>query len=242
VQATAEAIKQAPKAPPPAINISAQVPRLTPTVFVGFKLAKIVLSITAGSIVLFLLYLLAMEWTIGSDVRDAYQKVLNPDRVGAEFVTVAELEKFAADLGNARKNPTVQWTTESLQNAQNVLKLVNELPSVTADKKNHLKDCVPPPAASDTSRDSKIDSCLEIVGGTKQAVLGEVAAVTDAKIAADSAGKIGEQRQNLHNFWVQAAQLVLLNLLLPLLTALFGYIFGTQQASKTPDDPASTGQ
>jgi hypothetical protein len=50
-------------------------------------------------------------------------------------------------------------------------------------------------------------------------------------MAAESAQKIQDQRQSLHLFWIQAAQLILLNLLLPLLTALFGYIFGTQQGS-----------
>jgi hypothetical protein len=223
-------IAQVPPVMPPAINVSAQ--QMSPTVFVGFKLAQVVLAIAAGSILLFMIYLFAMEWVIGSDIRGAYQKVLNPDRVGAELMTVTGFEKLSADLTIARKNPTSQWTTEALQNGQNVLKLVNELPSVAEDKKAHLKDCVPPPPVSDTSRDGKIDSCIEILGGLKQSALAAVAATTDAKVAADSAGKIGEQRQSLHTFWVQAAQLVLLNLLLPLLTALFGYIFGTQQAPK----------
>jgi hypothetical protein len=228
--AEATPVSQAPPVTPQVINLSAQ--QMSPTVFVGFKLAKLMLLITSGSILLFVLYLFCMEWMIGSDVRGAYQKALNPDRVGAELLTVTEFEKWSADLGSARKNPASTWTTEALQNAQNTIKLINELPSVSEDKKARLKDCVPPPPASDTSRDSKIDSCIEILGGLRQAALAAVAATTDAKVAADSAGKIGEQRQSLHTFWVQAAQLVLLNLLLPLLTALFGYIFGTQQAPK----------
>jgi len=38
-----------------------------------------------------------------------------------------------------------------------------------------------------------------------------------------------------HSFWVQMAQMVLLNLLLPLLTGLFGYIFGTRQGQGKSD-------
>jgi hypothetical protein len=38
-----------------------------------------------------------------------------------------------------------------------------------------------------------------------------------------------EHRQAFRSFWLQAAQLVLLNLLLPLLTALLGYIFGSRE-------------
>jgi hypothetical protein len=59
------------------------------------------------------------------------------------------------------------------------------------------------------------------------------AGVVNAQVAGESAGKINEQRVAMHAFWIQAAQLILLNLLLPLLTALFGYIFGTQQAQRT---------
>jgi hypothetical protein len=52
--------------------------------------------------------------------------------------------------------------------------------------------------------------------------------IADAQIVVDFATKLNEQRQSFYNFWVHAAQLVLLNLLLPLLTVLFGYVFGTQ--------------
>jgi hypothetical protein len=38
-----------------------------------------------------------------------------------------------------------------------------------------------------------------------------------------------DHRQAFRLFWLQAAQLVLLNLLLPLLTALLGYIFGSRE-------------
>jgi len=228
--ATTSAVQQATPVKPPDINLSAQ--QMSPTTKVGYELAKIVLWITAGSIIIFVLYLISMEWLIGSDVRDAYKKVLNPDRAGVELMVVAEVEKFSADLIAARKTPTVQWSTESNQNAQKVLALVNELPSVAADRKAHLKECIPLPPATDTAREQKIDACVEIATAIKESGLAAVAATSDAKVAADSAQKIGDQRLGLHTFWVQAAQLVLLNLLLPLLTALFGYIFGTQHGSK----------
>jgi hypothetical protein len=224
-------VAQAQAVAPAPVDVSAQT--MPPVVFAGFTLAKIVLAITAGSIVIFVLYLFAMDWIIGNDVRNAYQKILSPSRVGTELLTVAELERFSTDLGNTRKNPTAPWTTEAVQNGQNVLTLVNELPSVPDDQKTQLKNCLPPALPADASRDDKLDRCLQIVGGIKQAALEAVVASTDAKVATDSAVKIGEQRQSLHTFWVQAAQLVLLNLLLPLLTALFGYIFGTQQPQKT---------
>ncbi len=217
---------------PASVGVSAQ--EMPPHVFAGFKLAKIVLTITAGSILLFFFYLFAMDWLIGSDIRDAYQKVLVSNRVGAELLTLTEIQKFSADLDYSRKTPTAQWSAESMQNAQDVLKLVNQLPGVTTDQKAELKDCVPPP--TDNTRANKIDACLVTVEGINQAALSAAAATADAKVASDATFRLGEQRQSLHSFWVQAAQLVLLNLLLPLLTALFGYIFGTQQG-QNPKGP-----
>ena len=42
--------------------------------------------------------------------------------------------------------------------------------------------------------------------------------------------QLADQRAAFRAFWLQMAQLILLNLLLPLLTALLGYIFGTTRA------------
>lgn len=43
--------------------------------------------------------------------------------------------------------------------------------------------------------------------------------------------KLAQERYTaFHSFWLQAVQLILLNLLLPLLTGLFGYIFGSRKS------------
>src|SRR5947209_5535732 len=57
---------------------------MPPIAGAGVELAKWVLLILAGSIVLLVGYLLIMESKIGSDVRTAYNKVQSIQRVGAE--------------------------------------------------------------------------------------------------------------------------------------------------------------
>lgn len=37
------------------------------------------------------------------------------------------------------------------------------------------------------------------------------------------------QRESLRKFWTQSVQMILLNAMLPVLTALLGYVFGTQE-------------
>lgn len=215
----------------PAATNPADVKPEKSQVLIGFDLAKIVLSMTAGSIVLFLIYLVFMESTISSDIRRQYRHILVPNRLAAEMMTTAGLEQLSKDLGHAKTNPSDQWSAESEQNAENILKLIKELPSIGSEQKSQMSNCIPPPPdkTKDTDRDNKIETCLNILGGIRQAMLVAADASADAKVAGDATFKIGEQRKDLHTFWVQAAQLVLLNLLLPLLTALFGYIFGRQQ-------------
>ena len=65
----------------------------------------------------------------------------------------------------------------------------------------------------------------------RQAGLGNVAGAEQVRVLGDLAKQLGEQRAAFRAFWLQMAQLILLNLLLPLLTALMGYIFGATQAS-----------
>lgn len=219
---------QAPTVAPAAIDVTAQ-PITQTTPFLGFLLAKIVLGIAAASILALIIYLVTMEWAIAHDVRAAYRDVLNADRVGSEYLAVAQLQKLSGDLEEIRGKASVSWSVDSLDNAQKIVTQIVQVPALTPTQRTQLQNCVPPPPANDAARDKKIEDCLVLIGAVKQATLQAVASGADSRVASDSSGKIGEQRENLHKFWIQAAQLILLNLLLPLLTALFGYIFGTQQ-------------
>jgi hypothetical protein len=200
---------------------------MAPVAAAGVRLAVFVLTIASCSIVLLIIYLISMDLIVGYDVRGVYKEVLNPSRIGSEFYTLGRLEKLSLDLTAARQNATFQMNTDSTQNATSIIGILGELPSVTGTQKQQLQDCMPLPA--DASRDDKVDKCLTVLETVRQAALEAAASVTNAQTAADAADKIASQRQAFHSFWLQAAQLLLLNLLLPLLTALFGYIFGTQQ-------------
>ena len=181
---------------------------------------------------LLVLYLLVMEFVVGHNVQKAYNQVRDTNRSRSEFYTLDRLERLSVDLKDARDNQSkAPLSAESLQNAQNIMEMLGRLPSVTSTQKSQLKDCIPPP--SDVTRNEKLDRCLQMIEGTRQAALEAAAGATSAQVAGESANRINEHRMSLHTFWIQAAQLILLNLLLPLLTALFGYIFGTQQAQRS---------
>ncbi len=208
-----------------------RVSELAPEIGAGVELARLVLYIAAGSIVMLTAYLIFMDIAIGRDVHNEYQQVLNPSRIGTEFYTLGRLEKLSVDLGAARKDPEWQMSADSRQNADAILKMVGALPSITSTQKTQLSECVPPPPAS-ASRNDKLDRCIGTIESIRGAALEAAAGATNAQVAGESAGRINEHRQSLHMFWIQAAQLILLNLLLPLLTALLGYVFGTQRVHR----------
>jgi hypothetical protein len=215
---------------PPSINIDASLPPVTAA---GLFLAKFVLTILAGAIVILALYLGLMEWRVASDVEGAYAKVRTTEQLGTELLIVGALDRFATDIKAAQDNPTATWSDESLRNAQDILARLSRIPSATSVQKETLKVCIPPPAAAVADRDAKLKKCVELLGELGKAVIAAASVGADLQAASESTTKINEQRKALHDFWIQAAQLILLNLLLPILTALLGYIFGTQQAART---------
>lgn len=113
-----------------------------------------------------------------------------------------------------------------------MLALIDRVPGVTDEQKSTLHKCDPPP--TDAARPATVRQCLIILNGLQQSAAEAAVDVSNAQIAGDTVDKILAHRQSLFTFWLQAAQLILLNLLLPLLTALFGYIFGSQQAGRSP--------
>ena len=180
-----------------------------------------------------LLYLVVMENVVAYNVSHAYEQILDANRVGSEFYTLDRLKRLEDGLTDILKNPSKTMLPDDLLNAGKVIEMLGHLPSLTSAEKTQLEYCISQPPLPDPSRSGKLSGCLEVLARIKQAALGAAASSANAQIAGESANKIGEQRQALHTFWIQAAQLILLNLLLPLLTALFGYIFGSQQAQRT---------
>lgn len=48
---------------------------------------------------------------------------------------------------------------------------------------------------------------------------------------------VSAERASFRSFWLSLTQMILLNVLLPVLTALLGYVFGTTQARGSKSDP-----
>jgi len=206
--------------------------QLSPVTAAGIELAKIVLGMTAAAILLFLLYLGTMDWLIGADVRGPYEKLVNSSPLAAQLTAAARIDKFIEQINLARTAPTAPWSPEAEDNAQQVVRLIERVPNVPAEQLAQLRVCAKAIPGSDTSRDTTLQACATTLSGISRAAIENAVSATASQIVGEYVGKISEQRQTFHAFWLQGAQLILLNLLLPLLTALFGYIFGTQQSQR----------
>jgi hypothetical protein len=197
----------------------------------GLSLSYFVLSIVTGSIALLLICLVWMGSMVGNDVTQAYRQVLDPGRLGSEFYTLGRLEALVRDFATARDDPTWTMSAEAARNEADLYKLLDVLPSVTAAQKATIGRCNPLPA--DPDRKAELAGCIGVLEHVRQAALEAASGANNAQVAGEAMDKLLAHRQAFMNFWLQAAQLILLNLLLPLLTALFGYIFGTQQAQRS---------
>ncbi|PWB81220.1 MAG: hypothetical protein C3F11_15750 [Methylocystaceae bacterium] len=218
-------IKDANLASPRGVNVS--VEKMEPTAAAGVLLAKIVLAIMSAAIAILSLYLFVMDIYGSAEIGGLYNRILNPDRIGSELYMSGRIDKAIADMRIFEKDGKAPLSDEASKNVKAVIKLVDKLQSVPASQKNSIRQCDAPPP--DVSRGASVKSCVAAMESLRDAAVEASMGPANAQIVADYAAKLSEQRQSFHNFWIQAAQLILLNLLLPLLTALFGYVFGTQR-------------
>jgi hypothetical protein len=134
----------------------------------------------------------------------------------------------------AQPSPTATDQPSSTTTAQ---------PSPTATAQPSPTATVEPPLSSEpegssakqkddvAERSDAFDECARILDPLRQVSAGQAIDLDRLRLMKDYAKDAHDHRQAFRSFWLQAAQLVLLNLLLPLLTALLGYIFGSQRST-----------
>lgn len=209
----------------PIADIKASLP---PVLSAGVQLAKFVLWLAVLSIVALLAYLYRMDSTIGTDLEAAYKPAISQSQFGLQLEVVGRIDRLWSDLSAAKTAQTPSWSPESLQNAKSTMALLERLSALTESQRETLNACIPLPP--DAEREPKLQACVDTMATLRRAAF-QATGSTAAQTAGELADRVNAQRKSLHDFWLQAAQLILLNLLLPLLTALLGYVFGTQQVS-----------
>lgn len=214
----------------PSVQVSPVVLPPDPSRFsmaIGKQLTLWLLMILAGSILLLVAYLWRMEISTGDDIRRNYGKDLNREDVS--LYLAQRLANFSNALTQAGNNDKFSVSEKMSADEKAMIETLNMFPGVINDQeRDQLEQCVALIKVEGTGRKDRLQPCLNLLDKTKNEGMTAAAAAFSFQMASEASTKLLEQRQSLHEFWLKAAQLILLNLLLPVLTAALGYTFGNQ--------------
>ena len=205
--------------------------RLPPTVAAGVDLAKLVLKILTWAIVIFACGLALVELHDSSHEASVSDEILRQAAVETDQIDPAEIEHALDLIANALAAPEAKASDRALDEMGQLRASLVRYRIISEDQRRALEGCFPFPTGDD--RAAKLKACAD-----QLRLAGKAAKVADLEKLRTLIGfskDIDAQRQSFRSFWIQAAQLVLLNLLLPLLSGLFGYIFGTRQGANGRD-------
>ncbi len=198
-----------------------------PLVRIGNHLSKLVIGTMACSIGALILFLAVMEWRVGDDIRQIYLKTSAEPGATPQHDNREHIADFLSLLATIRESSDKGATGQSINNSNPVLQEARNNGLVLNGDEAAIY-CDIYPEGQDLNKTAPTSCELNI---DQLQLSGMQHNQPDAATA--SAAAMLEHRNNLQQFWLQAAQLILLNLLLPLLTALFGYIFGRQQTERS---------
>jgi hypothetical protein len=218
------------------VNVAAPVPApansLEPLAGAGVGLTKIVLAMLSGCLLLLLCSLIYQETRFHDLTTDAYRAAVAS--VATTSAGKPADERFAPILSALReveKNPT---QSQGLKAATDLLSGLDHSSTdgpAPKDLTSDLQSLVPKTAGAPVD----VAKLREIIVRTEK--------LSNARAAAGETLEMLKARQELlkaymeatnatRDFWTRTAQMVLLNLLLPVLTALLGYVFASKPSGK----------
>ena len=221
-------VAAAPTTTPQAVDVTAR--RMPAVTAAGVKLAAYVLSILTLALVFFAIYVWSADRQFAAAVNLISKEIVAQTAIEGEFPSQDSIEKLAAIFRDAAKDPQLKFSDADQRDDQKLDASLARLGAVSEPQKSKLDGCVPPP--TDASRATSLDACAAILDAAKSAKVVSVP-LDRVTLLIDYVKQLSDERQSFHTSWIQEAQLILLNLLLPLLTGLFGYIFGTQQVVRS---------
>jgi len=224
----------------------------------GYELARGLVIVLGGTILLLWVYILALDLFETSKVNESYSRIIAAAEPTLNSPEIMRIDAVLERISSLQRTPPRTFTPEEtaatkesvrqiafrLQPAQTVS--LNECVQLMQPTENSQPAPPQPTAANQPGpqaqpqtastgpvqpgtkeRAALIENCIKTLESVRYAVGGPMD--TDRlRVMRDFAKDVHESHQGLRTFWTSATQLVLVNVLLPLLTALLGYIFGRQ--------------
>lgn len=208
---------------------SATISKMGELAKAGVGLAEFVMWMIVGAVAILLVMALISEWRETTASNKAAELTLTAPPSAAPAVEDKQLSGVVSLLRQAAANPALVLPPVEIENARLVINKALKLPAITGEQKSGLDNkCIPLPPRTLKDRALVLERCavtLEAVFVPPAADVQRLALIKELQKAQ------AEERTARRAYWMQIAQLVLINLLLPILTALLGYIFGTRQAN-----------
>lgn len=188
----------------------------------GLELSRIVLGIVAGSILFFGVYLFVVDVLGRQNLAEAYRHVYSQVENGSDAVDTTGIADLEEKLRSA---PDAAMAGDEVSRLQKFAESALRAKVVSNRQHDTLLAC-----ATDRTPEGRQD-CADMLGTASKAAGSASLDLEKIRQLTEFVKTIDEHQRGFQAFWLQLAQLILLNLLLPLLTGLFGYIFGTSQSS-----------
>ena len=201
---------------------------LGPLTRVGYDLARLVLGLTASAFVILTIILAIAEFRMAPRRELTYPEGLAIAANARLEVDDARWSWLRDQFDHARADPA--WVTPEAVEVGRLIDKLQANPELAAADKPLLEACRKMPPAAATGREDALRRCAAIVD---RHLPSRGSLAERVKMIQELQKQAADDRQAFRAFWLQMAQMILLNLFFPLLTALLGYIFGTQQAQKT---------
>jgi hypothetical protein len=220
----ARRVIDAPSVSPPAFGATAQMAPLTAA---GLELIKLVLYLTAAAIVLLVVVLSVTEYRGFSRTNEVLDGAVAEAASTPDATDADRFKRLSAQMRLAQVDPAWTLSPGELVGAKADLNQLASAAATTPGQRAALAPCIPLPPASTATRGEIVDKCVATIA---QLGASQTAAGDRVKLLEELQKQSDDERQAFRTFWMQVAQLILMNLFFPVITALLGYIFGTQRA------------
>jgi hypothetical protein len=202
----------------------------------GVDLVKIVLKIVVMAILVLMFYLTIVDLQDGASVSNVYNRILNQASFNSGFTDVEAVDAVLKLLDAGVSDAKAAVSDVDIAAARSVEDELSGYRLISDDNKATLEKCIPYPVGAD--RAQALRNCTDILKRVEGGIRPQGLSLERLKLMVELSKDLETHQAAFHSFWVQMAQMVLLNLLLPLLTGLFGYIFGTRQGQGRSDGSA----
>lgn len=208
---------------------------MPPMTEAGLQLAKFVLCILAAALGVLTIYLWTSEHRYSGHQELIYQQVVTQAGAIRDAADRPSLAPHAKALREAAQSDGFQLPAEIAEKSHALFSELKASGVISDPQLAMLKTCIPLPAKDATGRQAALNGCAGIVEEAEKKTPVSPG-IERLRLLTEFSKQLNEHRQSFHTAWFQEAQLILLNLLLPMLTGLFGYIFGTQQTPSNRND------